>query len=336
MTQRLTLLGFTYPGPAAALRQALSRIPGPPVQIVPAGQGAQAIACIAQAASGGMLAWQSRVALLKQLSCVQRRLELACQTAPFLPADPAMAPCPAKTLPALLADAAPGIARAIAAFGGLVQWDVVLRWQAEDVLRAQRTELATLGGREALAEGVQRHLAQARALRAQALEMVLAPASFARIALEGEECACGFSVLVSRNAEAGLEATLHRFPAALGQGIAADLRGPLPPLSFASVKLRADCTAPAQAAWRSLELPEQLDHAVLQRHWHNRARQLHPDAGGTDQAAMAAAGDHLRLLRGLLEDAGGQLCRAQLASAAGLKLVMPDLSLAPSAPEEAA
>jgi hypothetical protein len=236
---------------------------------------------------------------------VQRRLEVACQLGPFLPADPSQARCKSTALPALLNGAADTIADALAGPGRCHQWDVVLRWPAESVVASRRTDIARAaqeggGGRVALAEAVAAALAAERAQREAALRAAVAPVCLALLPAGAGTCETGLTCLMPPGGEAALEAALGALPAAITAEADADMRGPLPPLSFAAVRIDSAAAADIAQAWRTLALPHQVDAAALKQHWRSCAARLHPDRGVTDDAPMVAAGAAFRLLRDLL------------------------------------
>jgi len=320
MASDLILLGFTQDDNAPLVRAAMARVPGPPVSVISAG----GVAALAQAAArGGRRGLQGRA--LVALSGLQRRLEQACQVGPFLPADPVQATCPAAELPGLLARAAPELAEALATQGRLVQWDIVLRWQPEPVVRANRAALATAGtSPAALAEAVQGVLARDRAARATALRAALHGTALAMIEAGAGDTETGLTVLVAAESDAALEAALQALPAAVADGAQADLRGPLPPLSFCAVRIVATKAGDVAAAWHDLALPARIDALGLRQQWRAQAVRLHPDLGARDDAPIAAAGAAYRLLRGLLRG-GEAVSLPALQGLAARRLLVPAL-----------
>jgi hypothetical protein len=143
----------------------------------------------------------------------------------------------------------------------------------------------------------------------------------------------GLTVLVEADGEAALEAALEALPADIAADATINMRGPLPPLSFAAVRI--DRAAPAEVAdaWRQLALPEHVDAAVLQQHWRDTAFRLHPDRSAGDGGLMAQAGAAFRLLRDLLPAEGaGQawsLPALQRHAACRMRLAAPALDAAP-------
>jgi hypothetical protein len=184
----------------------------------------------------------------------------------------------------------------------------VLRWSPEAVAASRRAEIAVSAGQgaAALAEAVAAALARERDLRAAALRAALQPVALALAPAEGGAAEAGITVLLPAGEEAVLERALHSLPDAVTAGATADLRGPLPPLSFAAVRLASAAPAEVAQAWRLLDLPDRIDDAALRRQWRSTAARLHPDRGAVDDAPIAAAGNAFRLLRGLLPAASGQ------------------------------
>jgi hypothetical protein len=320
MAGDVTLLGFAPAAGAEALAAAMAALPGPALHQAVAG-GVVAFAEAQVERPRALLLARDRARLLAALAATQRRLELGTAAGPFLPADPGAPPLPAARLPALLAPQAEALAASLAGPGGTQQWDVILRWPADPVLNAARARLAGLP-RARLAEAVRAELLAARAAREAALRAGLAPRvlAIAEGAPVAEDLAAGFTVQVPRGGEAAIEAALHALPDELTEGVGADLRGPLPPLAFAAVRLMELAPEALARAWALLDLPEEMPTPRLALHWRAVAARLHPDRGG-DARDFAAAEAAYRLLRGLAAD--GVLNRRALA-ARGPTLLLPE------------
>jgi hypothetical protein len=291
MADHVKILGFAAAASGQALAARLAAVAGPPVSLLCAG----GLAVLSQADKAGRpsLLAGGRRAMLAALASVQRRLELACLHGPFLPADPADAACPACEIGALLAGAAEAIAAALAGPGTCHQWDVILRWQAEPGAAAG-------GGRAGLAEAVQAALARERVLRGTALMQAVASVAVAAKPTSSGTTETGVTALVPAGGEAVLEAALCGLAPEISDGASADLRGPLPPISFAAVRVARAAPGDVAAAWNRLALPDLVDAAALRRHWHACAARLHPDHGARDDGPITEAGAAFRLLRGLL------------------------------------
>jgi hypothetical protein len=323
MADWVTLLGFadTRNGPALAqaMQRAMQKVPGPAMRLIEAG----GLAALAQDQSarlafglgslgslGSLGGLGGPAAALRRLRTVQQRLEVACVLGPFLPADPAHARCGRAAIPALLAAGAPALHDALAGPGTRHQWDVVLCWQPNDVVASRRSEIAAAatdagGSREALAAAVQGALARERTRREAALRQAVAPHALAMAPTGAGATETGLTVLLPAAGEAGLEAALNALPAEVSAGASIALRGPLPPVSFAAVRIDRAAASDVAQAWCTLALPDQVDAAALRRHWRDCAARLHPDRGGSD-GPMVSAGAAFRLLRDLLPDEDGQ------------------------------
>jgi hypothetical protein len=302
MAKWVTLLGFAAAAEGAAVLAALQAVPGPKMHLVQAG----GLAGLAQSESGRMsFGLGTPAAALQRLRTVQLRLESACLLGPFLPADPAHARCALGAAEGLLAAAAPAIRQALTGPGTRHQWDIVLRWQAEAVVAARRAEIAEAtrsggGSRAALAEAVASALARERALREAALRAVSAQVALAMAPAGAGPTETGLTVLMPACGESALEAALNTLPADISAGATIDLRGPLPPVSFAAVRIDSAAASEVAQAWRMLALPDQVDAAALRQHWRDCAARLHPDRAGGAEGPMASAGAAFRLLRDLL------------------------------------
>ena len=324
MDHGLRLLGIAAAGDAPEMARRMCAVEGPGVLLQELGPVA-ALLQPAEAPPRALLLERDRAALLQSLRQVQQRLEVACQIGPLLPCDPGAATCPGGEWPGVLRAVADDLATALPALGWRQQWDVVLRWEAGPLLEARRGSLAEMG-RTALAAAVGECLQSDRAARQAALEAALAPqvlAIAAAIPAAGETEA-GCTVLVRAGEDARIEAALGQLPAAATLGAQADLRGPLPPLSFAALRLASSAPADIAAAWALLDLPERLEPDELVRRWRGLAFRLHPDRAGTDGGAMAAAGAAHRLLRqAIARLPGGPVTRRAVLAGSGRHLVLP-------------
>jgi hypothetical protein len=326
----ITLLGFAASSHAAALAGALAGVPGPRLIT------AQAAAVTAFAQQGASPRMRDTKRHLTALAGVQRRLEVACLSGPFLPADPAHAVCALADLQPLLAEEAEAIRAALAGPGTCHQWDVVLRWRPEAALASCRdavAEAAAGGGAPALAEAVRAALGRVQASRAGALRTAMAAVSLAVLeagAGQGEAglAEAGVTVLIPAGREAELEAALQALPDSITAGVTADLRGPLPPVSFAAMRVDRRSAREVALAWRMLDLPPQADAETLRARWRATAQRLHPDHGAPDGAPMGRAAGAMRLLRGLLPAQAGpaSLAAAQDRARARLRLCATEIA----------
>lgn len=301
MSGRVMLLGFTEAPFADAVAQAMrDRARGEIFMLIQGGVGA--LYQPAVAARGATRA------ALHQLNATQRRLEAACLCAPFLPADPAQAQAQAGDIAPLLAMAAPAIADSLRGPGRLHQWDVLLRWEAGPVLASCRGEIAAAaaragGGKPALAAAVADVLAREKARRAAALHAALCGVAGALLGGEAGDTEALCTLALPAGQEARIEAALNALPDDVTAGAQADLRGPMPPVSFARVRIEQGQAAEIAEAWQALALPTAIDPAALRRHFHAAARRLHPDLGPRPAAPMAQAGAAYRLLYRALQGA---------------------------------
>jgi hypothetical protein len=248
-----------------------------------------------------------RAGMLAGLRAVQTRLERACLTASFLPMDPAAAVVPEAAVPGLLAASAPRLQNAIADAGKLHQWDVVLRWSAEAVVAANRAEIAAEAARPgeasevcraAMAQAVATALGRERTSREAALRAALAPAVMRMAELGNGPAQTGLTVLVPSSGEAAIETALQSLPDFASTLAEIDLRGPLPPVSFAAVRVTQAEPGDIARAWRLLRLPGNVDAAGLRAAWIAAANCVHPDHAGPEATgdAMAEVNGAYRLL----------------------------------------
>lgn len=325
----MRVLGFASLAGSTSLQKALAAVDGPPVQ-VHRGPG---IVALLQPELPKPLIRRGQKAMLAGLHTVQRRLEEACQAGPFLPMDPSAACCPAGAVDALLETAWPALEAALAAFGTRHQWDVILRWQPEAVVAQRRAEIAEAAsgrGPVALAEAVAAVLRAERGRREAALVAALSPAvlQLAAGGAAGTETEVAVTVEVSAHGEAAIEAALGTIAPEHTVGASVDMRGPLPPLSFAAVRLVSVEQSEIASAWHRLGLPEKADTTVLHQAWRQRAAAAHPDRRPTNEGADAAASvadltEANTLLRPLLAAEAGPQSLRSLLRRAGHRLVVP-------------
>lgn len=318
---RVRLLGFCAESGLDALRAALADSAGPALHLsVVAGVGVAA----QTEKDGGLFRTLDRAALLRRLHTVQRRLELACQAGPFLPADPAAPAVRRDELPRLVAAVAPRLLAAVMRDGSKQQWDITIGWPAEAVLAPHRAALAAAAaeGQAAVVALVGRLLRQVRDDRLAALRGALSPVVLALGEGQAADTEIMLTALVPAGGEAAIEAALGRLPDATSAHATANLRGPLPPVSFAACTLAEVTGAEIAAAWRTLDLDGTIDAAGLRRSWRRRAAAVHPDHTGdaADAATLDAARKAYRLLLPLLDEAGPSALSALLALA-GRRLV---------------
>jgi hypothetical protein len=327
------LLGFAAAAGAERLATALRAVPGGKAEVSVIGDVAVASATVAPLPR--VFGRRDRATMLSRLSRSQRLMEEAALAGPFLPAAPNTA-MPGVGIAAMVGACAGEILSALDGVGRLQQWDVTLRWQAEAVLAASRERIAAQAvaagsGRLALADAVGAVLNEARLERLSALRSVIG--GFAHDVLDrphASEGEAGVTVLVDRSGDGLIEAALGRLAPAIQRGASADLRGPMPPVSFAAVTVLPITAREITDAWYRLGLPSDgtaIDGDGLARAWRRTAATIHPDIAGpgapdlTD--AKAAAGLLRRLLRG-----GVAVTRAQLTARAGLHLVIPEVAIA--------
>lgn len=317
------LMGFAGLAGIEKLRAAMAAIDGPPLRLV----RGPAVAALVQDEPATSPARRGRKALLTGLQTVQRRLEVACQAGPFLPMDPGAAICPAASVDALLDLAWDGLATCLTQTGDTHQWDIVIRWAPDAVLAPRRAALAEVAGKgdpALLADAVKSALQAEHAARCAALLEALHRhvLAVAPVTGTGNDTEIAVTVLVPRGQESHIELALGEIPAALVAGADADLRGPMPPVSFHAVRLASVDTADMTRAWRLLSLPEKVDQTLLHRQWRAMAAASHPDRHqGASAEAFTDITEAYRLLRPLLDTEPRSL--RSLLRHEGHRLVLP-------------
>ena len=322
------LLGFAGLADIDGLRAAMAAVPGPPLRAV----CGPTVAALIQDEPATPLARRGRKALLSGLQAVHRRLEIACQFGPFLPMDPGAACCPASAINALLELSWEDLGARLAQLGAVHQWDLVISWPPEAVLATQREtlqEAAAKGDPALLAQAVQALLRAEHAARSavvlQALNRHVLAIALGSTA--GGETEITTTVLVPRGREDLIEAALGQLPPAQVAGASADLRGPMPPVSFHPVRLTRVEAGDIARSWRVLGLPEKVDLTLLHRQWRALAASAHPDRRPglpASAEAFTEITEAYRLLRPLLRAEPRTL--RSLVRQAGYRLVLPELA----------
>ncbi len=317
------ILGYAPLDGLDALIDRLGEVPGPRVDVW-RGPG---LAAFSQAEASRGLFGGLNGAASAGLLAVQRRLEVACQAGPFLPQDPSAALVAADAIAPLLAASWDELADALDRAGREHQWDIVLQWSPETVVARQASALAGAAGRIELAEAIAGVLRAERDRQQARLLAVLTQAvrAFAAGGPTGTDTQVGVTVRIGANTEAAIEAALETLD---DPTLTIGLRGPLPPISFAAVRIEVATQAGIEAAWRTLQLSGRVDKACLHRQWRALAAAAHPDRGplapartGADVGELTAA---YHRLRGLLPADGHGASFEELARAAVPRLVMPE------------
>lgn len=342
MSDDVMLLGVAAAADAGQLATLLARIPGPPVTV----EASAGLVAVAQTVHEGFLA-RATGTLKRDLVTLQTRLEAACLHGPFLAAEPGAARLALSDIAPLLSADAAMLAQALSHHGARHQWELVLRWVPERVLENRRDAIrqqvaAAGGGRAALAKAIGDALAEEQAMRsaalAEAMSAVVVAMQPGQPASENET---RLSVLIEHGTERLLEGALAGLPAQVTDGASADLRGPMPPVNFAALRVLRPDAAACVRAWDALGLPTMIEPMELPALYRRLAYVLHPDRAGMHDAAaannagnsgapMAEVADAYRLLRGITASHRGPLARADLARLARPRFA---LNIAPALAE---
>jgi hypothetical protein len=261
---------------------------------------------------------------------VQRRLEIASIAGPFLPMDPSAACCPTDAVPALLDPAWANLRQSLRRGGTGHQWDISLAWSPETAVARNRSMIAPEAslGPDALSAAVRIALRTECLGRKAELLTVLRPVLLsvmddgANSRADAGETRVTVTVLIERGRECEIEERLGAF----GDDVAIEMRGPMPPVSFFSVRLVNADALEITNAWTLLDLPERVDLSALHQQWRVRAAAAHPDRGdlvaGTASVADLTAAH--RLLKELMSQSSREIETSQsLLRLSGRRLVVP-------------
>jgi hypothetical protein len=302
------ILGYAPLNGLDRLLAALNTVPGPTV----AAWHGSGLAVLLQAEpeDGAPCTWQTPQTA--DPMGVQRRLELACHNGPFLPQDPAAATVSSDIVLPLLASAYPALDSALFTHGTHHQWEILLRWPP-DIICARHDCPATVRA--------ERTRQEARLLNALSRAVL----AFASDGEQGSDTAISVTALV----EAGRE---HRMETALEAleepDLGIELRGPLPPVTFSSVRIANTEAIEISGAWQTLELAARTDRIRLQQQWRSLAASLRPDRQShrLSGAAPGIAGltDAYRMLRSLLPANNASATLPETLRLAGPRLIVPE------------
>jgi Gas vesicle synthesis protein GvpL/GvpF len=317
------ILGYAPLADLDGLLAMMNAVAGPAVEAVP---GPTLAALVQPEPEDGLFCRQPISQAAGQLMA-QRRLAVACLAGPFLPHDPETALVPTSALRDLLAPAWNSLDIALSTHGRHHQWDILLRWSPDDIIARQGPALPAARGKTGMAETIRTALRTERQTRQAQLLNTLAPAVLAFAA--GGPTGSDTEVLVTTLVEASGEKRMEAALAALdGTDPWIDLRGPLPPVTFAPVRAICLSTAELNGAWQTLDLPRRVNRTGLHHHWRHLAASINPlrPVQSLSGAAPSLSGltDAYRLLRGLLPVDGRGASLAEILGKAGWRLVVPD------------
>jgi hypothetical protein len=315
------ILGYAPLEGLDALLATLNTVPGPAVE---AWHGSS-LAALLQSEPDDTLFCTQQISQATGPEGVQRRLELACHTAPFLPQDPASATVPSDAVPSLLSTAWPALDSALFTHGTHQQWEILLRWSPEAILARQSSH--TAHGANARTTAIRTALRAERARQEARLLNALSRAVLA-IAPDGSgdrDTAITVTALIEAGSEYSMESALE----SLEEGdLGIELRGPLPPVTFSPVRIISTEMIEITGAWHTLELGERTDRTHLQKQWRQLAASLRPDRQShrLSGAAPGIAGltDAYRLLRSLLPESNASATLPPTLGLAGRRLIVPE------------
>jgi Gas vesicle synthesis protein GvpL/GvpF len=328
------LLGYAPLEGLDGLLATLNAVPGPAVE---AWHGSS-LAALLQSEPDDTLFCAQQISQAAGLPGVQRRLELACHTGPFLPQDPAAATVPSDAVPSLLSTAWPALDSALFTHGTHQQWEILLRWSPEAILARQSPQGAFLPAQiishaartAALRTAIRTERTRQEARLLNALSRAVL--AFAADGSDDGDTAIRVTALIKTGTEHRMETALE----SLEEGdLGIELRGPMPPVTFSPVRIVTTEAIEITGAWHTLELGERTDRTHLQKQWRHLAASLRPDRQShrLSGAAPGIAGltDAYRMLRSLLPASNASARLPETLGLAGRRLIVPEapVSVAP-------
>jgi hypothetical protein len=225
---------------------------------------------------------RSRLKLIEKLTAEQKRLEALIKLGPLLPAAGDARLSDAGEIRSFLVASADGLREELGAYGALVQFQVVIEWDAERF--AQRTLPA---GALACSPGVP---AVDPATSIEDSRKQLAETAFAWISERAKGClnmprgnervVANLVVLIGKSEEDQLDAALARIDAVAPDALTLRVTGPLPPLSFASVTVDVPSEPSIRAARKLLGIHAEASTEAVRQAYLRNVKVAHPDSAG--------------------------------------------------------
>lgn len=239
-------------------------------------------------------------------------------------------------VPFLRANAAV-LSNSLADHTGQVQYQLMISWEPAHALRrfAKAPELAGTG----IASGAER----LRARLGREFAALLDRAILDRIDLpsDGVETLLNSALLIDRCSLPALDRALEDIDATWSEGLKLKLTGPLPPLSFAQVKVHSFGPTEQSAALATLGLNAGIDRLSstrttdIDRAFRDRVKSSHPDGTSVavDMTPLVAARNVLKRAKAAAACLGeplptslllAEICRDTVASTHGTKTSAPN------------
>jgi len=306
---RLQLVGITDAGTAKNVELYLA---DPDLAGIILVEACGLAAIVMKAARNGWLRANSRKKLIERLSTEQRRLEALIKLGPLLPAAGDARFDGLADVSAFLAEAADGLKQELDAHGSLVQFQVVIAWDAErreaglappaPASRPPGSDPvpSTCTSRQQLADKAEAWLKQ---LSRGHLKMPC----------DSDSVLLNSVVMIDKADESKLDAVLARIDAIDPVALTLRVTGPLPPLSFACVAVDSPSDPSIRAARRLLGINAEATAEAVRLAYLRQAKALHPDMAGAstpqpgapDMSEIKTAYDLLRRVHAMRSRNGG-------------------------------
>jgi hypothetical protein len=257
-----------------------------------------------------LAAWlQTRKAEMSGLLAFQRLLESLSAKGPMLPAAYGSALITAEDAEALLVANAAEIGDAFETFGGLLQFQVEVRWDAakamvrfkQDGLFSGLDAALATRDRQAFGAAVQALMEVERQRLALGFVELLGSAALdlVRLPLADEAMVLNAAALIARSGEPALDRAVEAIDATMPEALTIRQLGPLPAVSFATIAIVEPDAGKLAAARHALGVSAEARPHTVKMHYRMAMREAHPDAGATaaSDAAAALAQAHALALR---------------------------------------
>lgn len=239
----------------------------------------------------------SKRASLTRMVAFQKLLELCHARGDILPASFDTSIADQTEALGLLVAHARLLEEQLTAFAGTTQFQVIVRWDMKKAVAELdgdpafvEMQRSTDGNRTAIGMGVARLMRTRKLAMRDDIANVLSSVSrdFLVLPLDDEDLVGNIVTLIDREQERALDEAVDAVDRMMPDALRVRYVGPLPPVSFASLKpFRPSGTSLGSAAALLGIDPAATPEAVREA-YHARMRVLHPDAGGNDPEGDAA------------------------------------------------
>lgn len=247
-------------------------------------------------------------ARLEGMLAMQRNLEAVSAVAPVVPAAFGGEPVDPREVLGLLAANAQMLSRALDTYGPLVQFQIIVHWDAPRMLRhladqgslVEAKQLGQGGNSLAMGRMIQQIMEQRRTEMATGFLAVIGDAAIETLRLPASEDTIVLNAvaLIERAQEAALDAAVRSVDDAWPGFLTIKYLGPMPAVSFASIAVTRPDPQALLRARLLFGVDDHVNEDDLKGAYHRFMKLNHPDQNaGADTPDVAEAEGAYRLLR---------------------------------------